>query len=34
MRNYIHINLCISLMVAQLIFVIGIDKTGNQVYKA
>ena len=31
MRNYIHVNLCISLIVSQLIFVAGIDKTGNTV---
>ena len=31
MRNYIHINLCISLFVAQLLFVVGVDKTQNQV---
>ena len=28
MRNYIHINLCISLAIAQIIFIAGIDKTG------
>ena len=28
MRNYIHINLCISLAIAQITFVAGIDKTG------
>ena len=28
MRNYIHINLCISLAIAQIIFVVGVDKTG------
>ena len=31
MRNYIHINLCISLFVAQLTFVAGVDKTNNEV---
>ena len=31
MRNYIHVNLCVSLFVAQLIFVLGIDKTSNKV---
>ncbi len=31
MRNYIHINLCLSLMVAQLIFLIGVDKTESSV---
>jgi len=30
MRNYIHINLCISLFVAQLTFVAGVDKTNNE----
>ena len=29
MRNYIHINLCISLSIAQIIFVAGVDKTGS-----
>ena len=28
MRNYIHINLCISLAIAQMIFIAGVDKTG------
>ena len=32
MRNYIHVNLCACLIVAQVIFVIGVDKTQNQVY--
>lgn len=31
MRTYIHINLCLSLMGAQLLFVVAIDKTGNKV---
>ena len=31
MRNYIHINLCINLMLAQLVFVVGVDKTENKV---
>ncbi len=31
MRNYIHVHLCISLMVAQITFVAGIDKTDNKV---
>ena len=31
MRNYIHIMLCVSLFVAQLVFIIGIDKTENYV---
>ena len=29
MRNYIHINLCISLGIAQLIFVAGVDQTAS-----
>ena len=29
MRNYIHIHLCINLMIAQLIFVVGIDQSGG-----
>jgi len=29
MRNYVHINLCISLGIAQLIFVSGVDKTSS-----
>ena len=28
-RNYIHIHLCINLMIAQLIFVVGIDKSAD-----
>ena len=28
MRNYIHINLCINLAIAQIIFIAGIDMTG------
>ena len=28
MRNYIHINLCISLAIAKIMFIAGIDKTG------
>ena len=31
MRNYIHIMLCSNLFIAQLLFVIGIDKTDNEV---
>ena len=31
MRNYIHIMLCVNLIIAQLIFIIGIDKTENMV---
>ena len=29
MRNFIHINLCISLGIAQIIFVSGIDETSD-----
>ena len=29
MRNYIHINLCISLGIAQLIFVAGVDQSAS-----
>ena len=29
MRNYIHINLCINLGIAQLIFVAGVDKSAS-----
>ena len=29
MRSYIHINLCINLMIAQLIFVVGIDHSAG-----
>lgn len=32
MRNYIHINLCLSLIIAQLVFVVGVDRTGNEVH--
>ena len=32
MRNYIHIMLCANLFVAQLSFVVGIDRTENEVY--
>ena len=32
-RNYIHIMLCVSLFVAQLVFIIGIDKIKNEVNK-
>ena len=28
-RNYIHINLCLSLIIAQITFVSGVDKTGT-----
>ena len=29
MRNYIHINLCISLGIAQIIFVAGVDQSSS-----
>ncbi len=29
MRNYIHINLCVSLILAQLMFVIGVTPHGG-----
>ena len=29
MRNFIHVNLCISLGIAQIIFVAGIDKSAS-----
>ena len=28
MRNYIHVNLCINLAIAQLMFITGADRTG------
>ena len=31
-RAYIHVNLCLTLMASQLLFVSAIDKTGNMVY--
>jgi len=31
MRNYIHINLCISLIVAQVTFVAGVEPRGSVV---
>ena len=31
MRNYIHINLCISLMAAQLTFIAGVEPRGSVV---
>ena len=34
MRNYIHIQLCLTIMAAQLVFVIAVDKTDNQVHLA
>ena len=32
MYNYIHIMLCGNLFIAQLLFVIGADKTSNEVH--
>jgi len=29
MRNYIHVNLCINLAIAQIIFIAGADKTNK-----
>jgi len=29
MRTFIHVNLCISLSIAQITFVVGVDKTGE-----
>jgi len=29
MRNYIHVNLCLSLSLAQITFVAGVDQTGD-----
>ena len=31
LRNYIHIQLCVSLVIAQLVFVIGVEPRGNEV---
>ena len=31
MRNYIHVNLCISLFIAQLIFIVGVEPSGSEV---
>ena len=31
MRNYIHIMLCVSLFMAQFVFIVGVDKTKNEV---
>ena len=33
MRTYVHVNLCLSLMAAQLLFVVAIDKTGSKVHR-
>ncbi len=30
-RNYIHVMLCVSLSMAQLVFIIGVDKIKNEV---
>ena len=32
MRSYIHIQLCITIIISQLVFVTAIDKTGSEVY--
>ena len=34
MRSYIHVNLCLSLMAAQFLFLVGIGRTENQVHTA
>ena len=34
MRNYIHIMLCANLFVAQLLFVVGIERTEDEVYNS
>ena len=34
MRSYVHVNLCLSLMAAQFLFLVGIDRTENQVHTA
>ena len=31
MRNYIHVMLCANLFVAQLVFVVGVERTENKV---
>ena len=31
MRNYIHIMLCANLFAAQLLFVVGVERTENEV---
>jgi hypothetical protein len=31
MRNYIHVMLCINLFIAQLLFVIGVERTENEI---
>ena len=33
MRNYIHIMLCANLFAAQLVFVVGVERTENKVLK-
>ena len=32
MRNYIHIMLCANLFAAQLVFVVGVERTENKVF--
>ena len=34
MRNYIHVMLCANLFAAQLVFVVGVERTENEVSKA
>ena len=31
MRNYIHVMLCANLFAAQLVFVVGVERTENEV---
>ena len=31
-RNFIHINLCLTLTIAQIAFVVGVNRTGNPDY--
>ena len=32
MRNYIHVMLCANLFAAQLVFVLGVERTENKVF--
>ena len=34
MRNYIHVMLCANLFAAQLMFVVGVERTENEVFEA
>ena len=34
MRNYIHVMLCGNLFAAQLVFVVGVEKTQNEVLRS